>query len=151
MSTNGAMRSSNIERKKEVVQFYDFWYYSSKKIRSIRFCDIEFWFPLLKVPSTKSQFWTMTQESFFRSYHARGMTLVVQRILGWDELERAAGIPIQPLFERFSGFIHLFSEVDRIVISWVRQFYAVVWIHLEYDYIAFMLHGWPERMSYDRL
>ena len=24
MSTNGAMRSSNIERKKEVVQFYDF-------------------------------------------------------------------------------------------------------------------------------
>ena len=32
VSANGAMRSSNIERKKEVVQFYDFWYYSSKKI-----------------------------------------------------------------------------------------------------------------------
>ena len=44
MSANGAMRSSNIERKKEVVQFYDFWYYSSKKIWSIRFYDIEFWF-----------------------------------------------------------------------------------------------------------
>jgi len=42
VSTNGAMRSSNIERKKEVVQFYDFWYYSSKKIRSIRFCDTKF-------------------------------------------------------------------------------------------------------------
>ena len=54
------MRSSNIEIKKVVVQFYDFRYYSSKKIRSIRFCDIEFWFPLLKEPSTKSQFWTMT-------------------------------------------------------------------------------------------
>ena len=41
MSTNGAMRSINIERKKEVVQFYDFWYYISKKIRSIRFCNLE--------------------------------------------------------------------------------------------------------------
>ena len=48
MSANGAMRSSNIERKKEVVQFYDFRYYNSKKIRSIRFYDIELWFPLLK-------------------------------------------------------------------------------------------------------
>jgi hypothetical protein len=56
MSTNGAMRSSNIERKKEVVQFYDFQYYSSKKIRSIRFCDIEFWFPLQKEHGTKLQF-----------------------------------------------------------------------------------------------
>ena len=54
MSANGAMRSSNIERKIEVVQFYEFQYYISKKIRSIRFCDIEFWFPLLKEPSTKS-------------------------------------------------------------------------------------------------
>ena len=42
VSANGAMRSSNIERKKEVVHFYDFRYYSSKKIQSIRFCDIDF-------------------------------------------------------------------------------------------------------------
>ena len=93
----------------------------------------------------------MTQDSFFRGYNARGMALADQRILGWDELERAAGIPIRPLFERFPGFVHLFSEVDRIVISWVHQFYAIVWIHLEHDYIAFMLHGQPERMSYDHL
>ena len=93
----------------------------------------------------------MTQESFFRSYYARGMVLADQRILGWDELERVAGIPIWPLFERFPGFVHLFNEVDRIVISWVRQFYAIVWIHLEHDYIAFMLHGWLEQMSYDHL
>ena len=59
----------------------------------------------------------MTQESFFRSYYARGMVLADQRILGWDELERAVGIPIRALLEWFSGFIHLFSEVDRIVIS----------------------------------
>jgi len=59
----------------------------------------------------------VTQESFFRSYHARGLALVDQRILGWDELERVAGIPIRLLFERFLGFVHLFNEVDRIVIS----------------------------------
>ena len=56
VSADGAMRSSNIERKKEMVQFYDFQYYNSKKIRSIRFYDIEFWFPLLKEIGTKSQF-----------------------------------------------------------------------------------------------
>ena len=58
--------------------------------------------------------------------------------------QRKAGIPIWPLFEQFSGFVHLFSEVDRIVISWVCQFYAVVWIHPEHDFIAFMLDGQPE-------
>jgi hypothetical protein len=42
MFVNGAMRSSNIERKKEAVQFYDFQYYSPKKIQSIMFCDVEF-------------------------------------------------------------------------------------------------------------
>ena len=36
------------------------------------------------------------------------------------------------------------------MISYVRQFYATVWIHPE-DYIAFMLHGQPERLYYDRL
>jgi len=93
----------------------------------------------------------MTQESFFRSYHARGMALADQKILGWDELERAAGIPIWPLFERFLGFVHLFSEVDRIVISWVRQFYATMWIHLEHDFNGFMLNDWQERLYYSRL
>jgi hypothetical protein len=93
----------------------------------------------------------VTQESFFRSYHARGIALANQTILIWDELRRAASIPIWPLFERFLGFVHRFSEVDRIVISWVCQFYATVWIHLEHDYIAFMLHGRPERMPHDCL
>ena len=37
------------------------------------------------------------------------------------------------------------------MISWVRQFYTIVWIHPEHDFIDFMLDGWPERMSYNRL
>ena len=37
------------------------------------------------------------------------------------------------------------------MISSVRQFYATVWIHLEHDFIAFMLDGWPDRMFYNRL
>ena len=44
MSANSAVRSSNIERQKEVVQFYDFRYYNSNKILTIRFSDIEFCF-----------------------------------------------------------------------------------------------------------
>ena len=96
-------------------------------------------------------FWTMTQESFFRSYHARGMALADQRILGWDELERAAGIPIRPLFERFLGFVHLFSEIDRIVVSQMHQFYAIVWIHPKHDFIGFMFHDRVERLYYDRV
>ena len=31
------------------------------------------------------------------------------------------------------------------------QFYAKVWIHLEHDFIAFMLDGRLEQMSYSRL
>ena len=60
------------------------------------------------------------------SYMMRNIAIADQRQLGWDELERAASIPIRALFEQFLGFIHLFSEVDLIVISWVHQFYATV-------------------------
>jgi hypothetical protein len=79
------------------------------------------------------------------------MALADQRIVGWDETERAASISIQPLFERFPGFIRLFNEVDRIVIRWVRQFYATLWIHLEHDFIGLILDGRPERLYYNHL
>ena len=43
---------SNIGKRKK-LQYYDLLNFSSKKIRAIRFCDVEFWFPLLKEPDTK--------------------------------------------------------------------------------------------------
>ena len=33
----------------------------------------------------------------------------------------------------------------------MRQFYAIVWIHPEHDFIGFMLDGWLERLYYNRL
>ena len=42
----------------------------------------------------------------------RNIVIADQRRLDWDELERAVGMLILPLFERFHGFICLFSEVD---------------------------------------
>jgi hypothetical protein len=62
MSANGGTRSNNIEKKNE-VQFYDLWYFSSKKIWGIGFCDIELWFPLVKEPGIKKEFWIVHQES----------------------------------------------------------------------------------------
>ena len=37
------------------------------------------------------------------------------------------------------------------MISWVRQFYAIVWIHPKHDFICFMLDGRPEQLYYNRL
>jgi hypothetical protein len=54
----------------------------------------------------------ITQESFYGSYRARDIALVDHGRHGWDELERVAGTLIRPLFDRFEGFVHLFSEVD---------------------------------------
>ena len=78
----------------------------------IRFCDVAFWFPQVREKDCSRAFWTITQESFHRSYMMRNIAIADQRRLGWDELERAAGMPILPLFKRFQGFIRLFSEVD---------------------------------------
>lgn len=67
-------------------------------------------------------------------------------MLGWDELEIVAGMPIRPLFERFPGFVHLFSEVDRIIVHWVRTFYATVWIAEDREFIHFMANGKQARL-----
>ena len=37
----------------------------------------------------------------------RNIVIADQRRLDWDELERAVGMPIRPLFERFQGFVRL--------------------------------------------
>ena len=33
----------------------------------------------------------------------------------------------------------------------MHQFYVIVWIHPELDFIGFMLDGWPERLYYNHL
>ena len=50
----------------------------------------------------------------------RNIAIADQRRLGWDELEKAVGMAILPLLERFRGFVRLFSEVDKVVTHWVR-------------------------------
>jgi hypothetical protein len=90
---------------------------SSKNILDLRFGPLELWFPDIRERHASRAFWTVLQESFHKSYHLRNIALADQRRLRWDELERAAGILIRPLFERFDGFIHLFSKLDRVVIS----------------------------------
>ena len=49
-------------------------------------------------------------------------------------------MPILPLFERFQGLVHLFSEVDRVVTRWVRQFYATAWINPHRRFIQLMVN-----------
>lgn len=114
MHANGGTRSSIVEIKKlDEPEFHDFRYYSSKKIRSIRFSTIDFWFPKLKELGTKDEFWTVTQESFFRSYRARGTAVADQRILGWAELERAAGV--YPSDPSLSGSRDSFTFSVRLI------------------------------------
>jgi len=106
-ATIGRTRS---RKDKMEVWFRDFRLFVSKKTRSVRFCPLEFRFPLVKEEGTKDEFWTLTQESFFRSYHDRGTSLADERRLRWPELERAVGITIRPLFEWFSSFVNLFEH-----------------------------------------
>jgi hypothetical protein len=70
----------------------------------------------------------------------RNIAIADQRRLGWDELERAVGMTILPLFDRFQGFIRLFSEVDRVVTHWVCQFYATVWVNPHRQLIQLMVN-----------
>lgn len=62
-----------------------------------------------------------------------GQLLQVTKVFSWQIIGygvvRAASRSIWPLFKRFLCFVHVSSNVDQIMVMWVRQFYYLLWIH----------------------
>jgi hypothetical protein len=63
-----------------------------------------------------------------------------------EEIIRVVGEQIHPHLAYLPGLADLIGRIGKYVQSWVREFYATVWIDPDHDYIEFSFLGVPRRI-----
>lgn len=124
------------------VRLLDLTSCKGPRIKRLRFVPVEEWFPEVREEGIDPRFWTVVQESFYRSFGRKSVQLSQHRTLRWEYLQSAAGgADVRRHFDAFPGLTALLTQVDRYVGDWVRVFYATVWIAPDRSFIQFMFQG----------
>jgi hypothetical protein len=63
-----------------------------------------------------------------------------------EKIFKVAGEQIHPHLTYLPGLADLIGRSGKYVQSWIREFYAIVWIDPDYDYIEFSFLGVPRRI-----
>ena len=130
-----------------VIRLLALEFYKPSKIKKMRFVPVEEWFPETGDQGIDPRFWTIRQESLFRSAIRKGVKKSQHNTLRFDYLDIAAGgADVRRHFDAFPGLTHLLTQVDRFVPEWVQVFYATVWIPTDRSFIQFMFDGHAYRV-----
>ena len=92
------------------------------------------------------QFYTMLQEDFYNAYLNSGVAFRSQRVCSLKAIVAAAGEQICPHLSYLPGLADLLGWTGRYVLSWVREFYASLWIDPRHKYIHFAFRGHDYRI-----
>ena len=68
-----------------------------------------------------------------------------------ESIVAAAGEHIRPYLAFLLGLIDLLGQIGLYVLSWVRQFYATLWIDSQHRYIHFAFRGRDYRLMSTRV
>jgi hypothetical protein len=110
------------------------------KIQQLRSVPEDQWFPRGR-EECDPRFWTILHESFYASYVHRGSQLSQHRMLQFTALRAAAARePILPFFDYQRSLADLMSRRSRYGPSWVRVFYATVYVEADH-FTPLHVHG----------
>jgi hypothetical protein len=93
----------------------------------------------------------MLQEDFYNAYLNSGVAFRSQRVCCLEAIVAARGEQVHPHLTYLPGFADLLGWTDRYVASWVREFYASLWIDPGHRYIHFALKGCAHRLYSTRV
>ena len=104
------------------------------------------WFPLRRDERASEGFYTPLQEDFYNAYLNSGVAFRSQRVCSIEAIVAAAGEQIRPHLSYLSGLIDLLRRTGIYVLSWVREFYATLWIDPGHKFIHFAFIGHDYRL-----
>ena len=91
------------------------------------------------------------QEDFYNAYLNNGAVFRSQRVCNIETIVAAAREHIRTYLSYLSGQTYLLGRIGLYVPSWVRQFYASLWIDPQHRYIHFASRGRDYRLMSSRV
>jgi len=114
---------------------------TAKQVQQLRFMDFEVWFLPRRDERASEGFYTPLQEDFYNAYLNSGAVFRSQRVYNIEDIVAAAGEHIRPYLAYLPGLTDLIGRIGLYVPSWVRQFYASLYIDPHHRYIHFAFRG----------
>ena len=99
--------------------------------------QFEEWFPPRRDERASEGFYTPLQEDFYNAYLNSGAAFRSQRVCSIEAIVAAAGEQIHPYLSYLPGLTDLLRRTGLYVPSWVREFYATLWINPQHKFIYF--------------
>ena len=116
----------------------------------MRFVDFEVWFPPRRDDRASEGFYTPLQEDFYNAYLNSGVVFRSQWVCSIESIVVVAGEHIRPYLSYLLGLTDLIGRTGLYVPSWVRQFYASLYIDPHHNFIPFAFRGRDYRMMSQR-
>ena len=113
--------------------------------------DFGQWFPPRRDDRASEDFSTPLQEDFYNAYLNSGAVFRPQRVCNIESIVAVAGEHIHPYLTYLSGLTNLIGRTRLYVPSWVRQFYASLWIDPQHRFIHFAFSGRDYRLTSTRV
>ena len=124
---------------------------TAKQVQQLRFVDVDQWFPLRRDDRASEGFYTSLQEDFYNAYLNSGAVFRSQRVCNIETIVAVAGEHICPYLAYLLGLTDLLGWTSLYVPSWVRQFYATLWIDPQHRFIHFTFSGRDYRLTSTRV
>ena len=109
------------------------------------------WFPPRRNKRASEGFYTPLQEDFYNAYLNNGAVFRSQRVCNIESIVAVAGEHICPYLSYLLGLTDPIGRIGLYVPSWVRQFYATLWIDPQHRFIHFVFGGRDYRLTSTRV
>ena len=109
--------------------------------------EFEQWFLPRQDERALEQFYIVLQEDFYNAYLNSGVVSRSQRVCSLEVVVAVVGEQIRPHLSYLPGLADLLGWTGRDVPSWVREFYASLWIDPRHRFIHFAFRGRDYRLQ----
>ena len=110
---------------------------TAKQVQQLRFVQFEDCILPRRDEHASEGFYTLLQEDFYNAYFNSGVAFRSQRVCSIEAIAAAAREQIHPHLSYLLGLTDLLGRTGRYVPSWVREFYASLYIDLGHRFIHF--------------
>jgi hypothetical protein len=87
------------------------------------------------------------QEDFHRAYLNANVPVIAHRRIPRQSIVDLIGEDVRTYLSTVPGLVDLVGRSGSYVLSWVREFFATIWIHPDHSMISFSFLGEQREIS----
>jgi hypothetical protein len=128
------------------VIHYDLRKASAHQIQTFHKVQLHEWFPLQRKLGV-DHFYIALQEDFHMAYVNANVSVIAHRVIPLQRIVDLVGEEVRTYLQTVPGLTDLVQWNGLYVLSWVREFFATLWIHPDHTRISFSFLGEQREIS----